>query len=95
MKDEFKRLRFCFTVMPIILLVFFLLSSVSYSETKQKAVTPPKNLNEAFELLDSALSRRDRESLRDCKRTDLIRYHFGLGGWIRNNFGLWAGNPKL
>lgn len=90
-----RKCRFCFSVIPIILLVSFLLSSVSYSETEKKGVPPPQNLHEAFEILDSVLSRQDRESLRDCRRTMLVSYHFGLGGWIRNNFGLWAGNPKL
>jgi len=26
---------------------------------------------------------------------DLISLHFGLGMWIRNNLGLWHGNPEL
>jgi hypothetical protein len=68
---------------------------MSYSESEQKPGTPPQNLDQAFALLDSALSRQDRESLRDCRRDDLIQYHFGLGRWVRNNFGLWGKNPKL
>ena len=95
MRETVKKCRFYLTVIPIILLVSFLLSGVSYSETEQKPVTPPQTLHEAFKVLDSVLSRQDRENLRDCRRTELVGYHFGLGGWIRNNFGLWAGNPKL
>jgi len=26
------------------------------------------------------------------KRDDMIRYHHGLGTWIRNNWGLWGGS---
>jgi hypothetical protein len=28
-------------------------------------------------------------------RDDLVDLHFGLGLWIRNNFGLWGGNTTL
>ena len=95
MVQKIKKWHLCLTVIPIILFVSFLLSSVSYSETEQKAVKAPQTLNEAFEVLNSVLSPQDRESLRDCRRTELINYHFGLGLWIRNNFGLYAGNPGL
>ena len=29
------------------------------------------------------------------EKDDLINAHFGLGMWIRNNFGLWDGNTSL
>ncbi|MEJ2429594.1 MAG: hypothetical protein P8075_11845 [Deltaproteobacteria bacterium] len=95
MRQKVKKCNLYYAVIPIILFVSFLLSRVSYAEAEQKRVKPPQTLNEAFEVLDSVLSPQDRESLRDCRKPELINYHFGLGRWIRNNFGLYAGNPKL
>ena len=28
-------------------------------------------------------------------RRGLTTRHFGLGQWVRNNLGLWQGNPQL
>jgi len=36
------------------------------------------------------LSTDMRDSISDCSEDDLTRHHFGLGMWMRNNWGLWS-----
>lgn len=53
----------------------------------------PKNLGECFVELDKLLTEIDKkEMLALTKRAEMIRYHHGLGTWIRNNWGLWGGS---
>lgn len=42
------------------------------------------------------LSEADLKTIKDLEEPDdMIDFHFGLGLWIRNNFGLWLGNEAL
>jgi hypothetical protein len=43
----------------------------------------------------SALSEADKVTVRETKRSDLIKFHHGWGTGIRNHYGLWRGNKKL
>ena len=53
----------------------------------------PRNLEECFLELDKLLPEVDiREMKALPKSEDMIRYHLGLGMWIRNNWGLWGGS---
>lgn len=53
----------------------------------------PKNMGECFIELDKLLPEIDKkEMLALAQRSDMILYHHGLGTWIRNNWGLWAGS---
>lgn len=53
----------------------------------------PKNLDECFTELDKLLKKNDIEDIRSLKsREETIRYHHGLGTWLRNNWGLWGGS---
>lgn len=53
----------------------------------------PKNLQEAFLELDKELSEIDKKEMTALKsRKDMIKYHMGLGMWMRNNWGLWGGS---
>jgi hypothetical protein len=53
----------------------------------------PANLGECFVELDKKLSEVDKKEMRALpKREDMIRYHFSLGLWMRNNWGLWRGS---
>jgi type III secretion system-like peptide-binding chaperone/uncharacterized protein DUF6794 len=36
-----------------------------------------------------------KEEVRKAEKADLVRFHFGLGSFIRNRHGLWRGNKKL
>jgi hypothetical protein len=51
----------------------------------------PSNLGECFVELDKLLSEIDKKEMRALsKRDEMISYHFGLGMWMRNNWGLWG-----
>lgn len=53
----------------------------------------PKDLGECFIELDKLLSEINKNEMKaKTKREDMIDYHFGLGMWMRNNWGLWGGS---
>lgn len=53
----------------------------------------PKDLGECFAELDGLLKEVDKKEMQSLpKREDMIKYHMGLGMWIRNNWGLWGGS---
>lgn len=55
----------------------------------------PKTVEEAVEQLLSLMSEEEKQCLRKTPKKDLIMFHFSLGLYIRNNFGLWQGNREL
>ncbi len=55
----------------------------------------PKTVAEAAARVISELDDESLRSLRGMDEADLAGLHFGLGMWIRNNFGLWSGNNAL
>lgn len=53
----------------------------------------PRNLEDCFIQLDKLLSEEDKRSIQELQdKKATIRYHLGLGMWIRNNWGLRAGS---
>jgi hypothetical protein len=67
--------------------------SYSGSDTaRQRHDCPvPATLNETFVALECELTPSELREIRFSD--DMIGYHFGLGMWMRNNWGLWAGGP--
>lgn len=55
----------------------------------------PKSIEEAVDRLLELLSKEDIQSLKNAKEEDIIKHHFSLGAFIRNEFGLWKGNREL
>lgn len=55
----------------------------------------PRTVEEAVDRLLSLMSEEDKQSLKNTPEKDLIMFHFGLGAYIRNEFGLWQGNTEL
>ncbi len=55
----------------------------------------PASVNEAVGQLLGILSADDKSLIAAKSRSDLVKLHRGLGLWIRNNFGLSAGNMAL
>jgi len=51
----------------------------------------PSNLLEAFEELDRMLTREFRSEFA-ADSSQISTHHFGLGLWMRNNWGLWSGS---
>jgi uncharacterized protein DUF6794 len=58
----------------------------------KKKKDSPKTVPEAVDRLIEALSEEDLEEIR---KGDKINFHFGLGTYIRNEFGIWNGNSSL
>lgn len=54
----------------------------------------PKNIDEAIDSLDMIISPGDKRYIADSLSLDAFRArcHFGLGMWVRNNWGLWGGS---
>lgn len=53
----------------------------------------PETLEECFVELEKFLSEEELEEFKGTKEDDLAGYHFSLGSWIRNNWGLWLDSP--
>jgi hypothetical protein len=60
------------------------------SAAKQPYV--PKDLDDALKQLDLLLGDKGRAEVQSAKESDMIQYHMGIGMWMRNNWGLWAGS---
>jgi hypothetical protein len=53
----------------------------------------PQCLGECFIQLDTLLKQKDREAMKALpNRDDMNSYHFGLGTYLRNSWGLWGGS---
>jgi hypothetical protein len=61
-------------------------------EPKKEEIYVPKDLDDCFVELKKMLSKEDIEKIKDGTEHEMIRYHFGLGMWMRNNWGLWSGS---
>ncbi len=61
-------------------------------ETTSSKVYIPESLEDSFLELDKMLSRKFIERFKAGGRDVVIDQHFGLGLWIRNNWGLWGGS---
>lgn len=55
----------------------------------------PKTLAEAVDRIAAGLRPALVRALRRTECADLVQFHLGWGTWIRNHFGLWAGNDAL
>ncbi|MBR4715873.1 MAG: hypothetical protein IKP34_06825 [Bacteroidales bacterium] len=53
----------------------------------------PRNIEDCFSQLDSILAFKNRRGIiAQPNRESMSKYHFGLGMWLRNNWGLWSGS---
>jgi hypothetical protein len=55
----------------------------------------PRTIDEAVRLLLALVPDPEQAKIAAMPENDLIRLHFGLGMWIRNNLGLWQANSPL
>ncbi|TPD67181.1 DUF6794 domain-containing protein [Flavobacterium microcysteis] len=55
----------------------------------------PKNLYECNTELDKILDLESKNMLAETEERESIQHHFGLGMWIRNNWGLHGGSRLL
>jgi hypothetical protein len=79
---------------------FLFISSVVYGQSNIQAsdslnsrLNIPENIEEAHRELENLLSDEDIAEIKNLPSSNsTIRYHLGLGMWLRNNWGLWAGS---
>ncbi len=57
-----------------------------------KGIYIPKDINDCFVELKRMLHPEFIREIKESSQSDLIEYHFGLGMWMRNNWGLWRGS---
>ncbi|MEF8755713.1 MAG: DUF6794 domain-containing protein [Accumulibacter sp.] len=55
----------------------------------------PSTIDEAVGVVIATLSDEDQAAIAAMAESELIGLHFGLGGWMRNNLGLWKGSRAL
>ena len=59
------------------------------------ATDTPTTVTAAVQRLQKVVSQKDRATIAAMSEEDLASLHFGLGLFIRNNFGLNKGNSEL
>ena len=64
-------------------------------EAAEKKKKYPQTVIKAVDKLVSKLPKKERKKIARMKKKKLVNLHFGLGLYIRNNFGLWQGNDAL
>ena len=57
----------------------------------KSGVYVPKDLQDAFKELSKMLDPRLVAKMKNGPEKDMIKYHHGLGTWLRNNWMLWGG----
>jgi len=60
-----------------------------------KSPEPPRTVEQAVERLTTELSLKDKTTIANMAEAELSTLHLNLGEYIRNDFGLWSGNPDL
>ena len=65
---------------------------IRYEAESIDGVYIPRNLEECFHVLDTMLHPSDRNTIKAESRDGMSKYHFSLGLWMRNNWGLWGGS---
>jgi hypothetical protein len=61
-------------------------------EQDEEIVYIPKDLDDCFAELKKTLSKEVIEKMKSGTEKQMIRYHHGLGTWLRNNWGLRKGS---
>lgn len=77
---------------PLILTTFFFFLTVFAFGQERSLKYKPKNIDEAIVQLDKLIDDTSRQNIQAMTENEFIaNSHFGLGMWIRNNWGLWKG----
>jgi hypothetical protein len=86
--------RICLSVVLIALAVAAYAADVKINATKDEksptGVYIPTDLDDCFKELKKMLPADLVEKMKSGPEKDMIKYHFGLGTWMRNNWGLWS-----
>lgn len=65
----------------------------SLNSTKDAYI--PMDLEDCFVRLKKIVRSKDIEKLKNGNEDDMGQCHFGLGMWMRNNWGLWGSTPPV
>ena len=57
------------------------------------AACQPRDIQQAMACLDAHWPETTKRQFAALAPSEVIRAHFGVGMWIRNNWGLWQGGP--
>ena len=60
-----------------------------------RGVYIPSDIQDCFRELDKLLPADLREKIHSSEEASLTGQHFGLGIWLRNNWGLWLEQSRL
>jgi hypothetical protein len=71
------------------------LTDYDRKELLDKLPIPPKTVDEAVDQLLSDLDLKDKIKIANMNLDDLINLHTNLHIYLKNAFGLWAGNTEL
>jgi hypothetical protein len=55
----------------------------------------PVTVDAAARTLRGLVSPEEQAKICSLNEYELVSLHWGLGQWVRNNFGLWGSNPAL
>ena len=55
----------------------------------------PSRVDEAVNVLFDKVPDKEQDAIAKMPEHKMLALHEGLGMWVRNNFGLWAGNEDL
>ena len=78
--------------MKQIVIVLLLIPLLAFAQ-KQDKVYIPKNLADCHRTLDTLLTDSTQQKIIAMSESEFTSgTHFGLGMWIRNNWGLWSGS---
>lgn len=80
-----------------IFFAFLLIASNLFAQDTTQKIQPvyPKTINQAVDTLMKILSVPDKMIIQVMEKKDLIRFHHGLGAYIRSRFYLWSENKEL
>lgn len=65
------------------------------STEDQKSPEWPTTIKAVVKDILSKMSSEDKKKIKNTQKQDLIKFHFGWGTGIRNEYGLWKGNKAL
>jgi hypothetical protein len=55
----------------------------------------PRTIDDAVDRVIASMSEEEKSVLKNTDERELVNFHFGLGWFIRNEFGLYKGNSDL
>lgn len=78
------------------LLILLFVSPLAIAQDNKARIYIPKDLEDCFHTLDSILSDSVKSEIMWMSESEFRgRAHFGIGMWMRNNWGLWSGESRL